>query len=182
MAINKIPPPSTTAQYNEFIKCQSADEPAFYDGRYTENGKLTIAPPIQIYHSVFESFLTNLASPNFKPSEEVIKHVSKLMQLAAKLFPDEATSNKELMSLLDHVLGQAIVTVVLADRTVADGAIITDCGSFSVRILTAERENGLGVTGCDVVAQVECSALKCIGDTTVRWKSMSILILSDHAL
>ncbi|PFH48742.1 hypothetical protein AMATHDRAFT_42011 [Amanita thiersii Skay4041] len=50
------------AKSTEYIKIQRSDAKAIYDGRYALGGHATAAPPIQIFHPVFEAFIRRLTS------------------------------------------------------------------------------------------------------------------------
>jgi len=90
----------------------------------------TIAPPVEIFHPVFQEFLDRIEDPAFKPDREGILAISKLTRITMGLNPEGYSAFFGLRSLLDELLGVRIVQVTSTGARGPDGMVfkwLDDC-------------------------------------------------------
>ncbi|KAF8955828.1 hypothetical protein BDZ97DRAFT_1926207 [Flammula alnicola] len=157
--------PSTAAKSTEYVKIQAKQEFAIHDGlsapsKSTTTVPLTtVAPPIHIFHPIFEQFSHDYSDPNLELSREFLLQVRDLMSFASQLQPSEVPSNATWRLLLSRLLGISVQDVENPDTTHTDGIAlvnITDLGE-TVPFFFSELKNNLGEGGCDPSIQAGCS-------------------------
>ena len=84
---------------------------AIYDGFYVRKygpdpTLATVAPPVQIFHPVFQEFSDRINSPAFEPDEVIISIVSELITVTTEIHPSEEDTLAELRGYM----GRAIST------------------------------------------------------------------------
>lgn len=152
--------PSTTAKSSAYADNQKYPDTAIYDGRYAPTASFTpLAPPIQIFHPIFELFLRRLADPQLTPTPNEVRNTHKLMVKASKIVSAETSRVEELRRLPTDLLGDSVHLEANNDGTSADGVLTLVLRDTRTRIqlviLELKREWGEG--GCDVVNQAGLS-------------------------
>ena len=130
--------PSTAAKSNEYVKIQAKPEFAIHDGLYPKpmtNSKsnsnpmttmTTVAPPVHIFHPIFEQFISDANDPHLDLPREFLIQVQEFMFFASQLKTSESASNPEWRQLLSKLLKIGIHEDQNADGTHADGISTID--------------------------------------------------------
>jgi len=143
-----------------------------YDGFYAEKrGRqpiITIAPPIQIFHPVFQEFSDRIDSPTFKPDEVDLSFVSELMPLVSKIPPSEENALKKLLPLLGRLLGRHVGSVISTRKRTPDGMVLKTIDDHIVPLLTIEYKRAFGEGGCDPSTQASFSVREFLASDQVR--------------
>jgi hypothetical protein len=114
----------TTAKSSAYADNQKYPNTTIYDGCYAPIASFTpLAPPIQIFHLIFELFLHCLANPQLTPTPNKVRNMHKLMVKASKIVSVEASWVKELRRLLTDLLGDSVHLEANNDGTSADGVL-----------------------------------------------------------
>jgi hypothetical protein len=163
--------PSVTAKSSAYADNQKNPNTAIYDGRYAPTANFTtLAPPIHIFHPIFEHFLHRLADPQLTPTPNEVRNTHKLMVKASKIV-SETTRVEELRRLLTELLGDSVHLEANNDGTSADGVLTLVLRDTRTRIqlviLELKREWGEG--GCDAVNQAGLSMRQ-------RWIQNEVLV------
>jgi len=125
--------PSEGAKFTGYRRIQGDVTQAIYDGRRAPTGLIsTIAPPIQIFHPIFDDFIHLVNDPDFQPTVDDIKDVQELMYFASEVGRMEEGQrglNEGLRKRLRRILPvQAEVHVEPNDDgTKADGSTTDAC-------------------------------------------------------
>ncbi|TCD71383.1 hypothetical protein EIP91_010089 [Steccherinum ochraceum] len=168
--------PSVAAKSLQYGKYQADPRFVIYDGFYMipkqspslrgqpslEPVRSTIAPPIQIFHPVFDTLLEDLANPNFKPDADIIPKVSDMMQEAAEIIVSEPRRNAVLRKHLSIIFGRSSDQILEDNNRSADGSIRVKIGNVMWVIAIEENKRHLGEGGCDPSTQAEYSAVQII--------------------
>ncbi|KAH8091693.1 hypothetical protein BXZ70DRAFT_1011097 [Cristinia sonorae] len=89
-----LPTPSRAAKSHEFNKNQKNVGTAIYNGFFSPRGSLTpLAPPIEIFHPVFDSFKRYVTGPDITLDQTLVENVSKAMENAAEIIVSEDKGN-----------------------------------------------------------------------------------------
>jgi len=96
--------PSSAAKSNEYVKIQAKPEFAIHDGLYPKpmtnsksNSKpmTTVAPPVHIFHPIFEQFIRDANDPHLDLPREFLIQIQEFMSFASQLKTSEPASNPE---------------------------------------------------------------------------------------
>ena len=177
--MEKTPPvPSHGAKSKNFVRAQASLETAIYDGFYNPNRWVpTIAPPIQVFHPVFNSFLRAISDPNLVPHPEVLKSVSHFMDKATSVIPEYA-KNTDLRELLSNILNIPLVQELVKEGRSADTVYHVRVENTLVPVLVVENKRSIGEGGCDTLIQAEYS---CINMWTLKPDVRSFSLLSPYS-
>lgn len=160
-ARKRIPkPPSVAATSTERYKLQANPETAIYDGFYVR-GKYqivdTVAPPVQVFHPVFQQFLDRIEDPTFKPSDVGVRAVSEVMSTSVEIRPSESEAFSALRPLLSKLLGRTLTQQPSAGTHTADGLVVKQLGKSTVPLVCIEYKSAFGEGGCHPSAQAAYS-------------------------
>ncbi|KAF8638436.1 hypothetical protein AX17_002218 [Amanita inopinata Kibby_2008] len=101
----KLYSPSDGAEY---AAIQRDPDLVIYDGRYTPPVQPTVAPPLPIFHPIFELFIRLLGDKNFQPTLQDITKTHEVMGRASVIVPTEAVryyrTISELLKAIIHVV------------------------------------------------------------------------------
>ena len=116
-------PPSRAARSKDYAGLQREPNFAIYDGRYAPEAGTTVAPPIQIFHPVFEGFIRRLEDPTLRPIRDFLVLVQQFMAEASKIRSLERDRAEKYRDMLRQILRFVFHTASNIDKTEADGVI-----------------------------------------------------------
>jgi hypothetical protein len=149
-------PPSTAGQSRMYISEQNNSDMAIYDGRHgVYQGDSRVAPPIQIFHPVFEDFYHYLLHPDYRPSEDLIRETYGFMEQASIISTSENTRANKLRTSLSSILKRYVMTV--GEKSRADGSVWLTLENFAVVLVVMEVKREYGEGGCDSATQASFS-------------------------
>ena len=150
---------------------------AVYNGRPMN----LIAPPIQIYHPVFEKFLSRAFLP-FDGDHGTLQRTSMFMEAACRCYNDEVARTVVLRPLLadlvhKHILNPMLITLDDNKRMQPDATIFANRNWGSMRPVCAffEGKNEVGTGGCDPILQCQSDFVKLYSSSVV-----SVLLALDR--
>lgn len=125
------------------MKAQGTPDQVIYDGRWAKSTVSTIAPPIQLFHPVFESFIRDTQDPHLQPSLKDLGYALELMHSMSRI-TDEATRASELRTILSKILSLHIRQEPNVDTSSADGIIAIELNgvTYPFSIMELKREAG----------------------------------------
>ncbi len=137
---------------------QKNEAKAIFDGRISNvDGPSTIAPPIELFHPIFERFMRRIENPSLEPTAEEIAQVCKLASAVSVIHPAEAGRFVRCRNQLASILGTVIHPEPNLDGTSADGVVALDVVDTRIKYLIYELKRELGEGGCDVTIQAGLS-------------------------
>jgi hypothetical protein len=172
-------PPSESAKSSAYTKSQLSY--SIHDGRYKENKPRTsIAPPIQLFHSVFGHFLDDVKDANPIP-DDTIRKTTEYMKAASAIYPGEEKRRIVLTPILCEIFGVDIKTIVNNDKTNADGVVELLLEAGRLIILLQEDKNEFGEGGSDPATQAGLSTARSWAQTKVYDFYHSLLLVFFHS-
>jgi hypothetical protein len=156
-----------------------------YDGSFvcnvTGNPKLvTIAPPIQIFHPVFQEFLDDINNPKFKPEEDVVAKVSHMMTLSSRIYSSEDAALSEIRRSLNELLGGRMEQVISRKSRNSDGVIFKHGENSDIPLILHEYKRAIGEGGCDPSVQAARSLREfLIKDEVCAFRTFSVTPLGS---
>lgn len=161
--------PSKSAQSTEFAKRQGGSDTAIFDGSYVTHQNrikaVTVAPPLQIYHPVFQLF-ENEVKNNSRLDSKIVDLVSKLVSSIGEI-QAEKDGAANLRGLFAEILNRPMKQVVTESRY-TDGLVSLDGEFGTIPTVIFEYKCSLGDGGCDPLVQASYSTLNYWSDTKVR--------------
>lgn len=157
--------PSAGAKANYYT--QQKEYTAIHDGlretiplRSQRTALPTVAPPIRIFHPIFEQFTRDANAADLELPSEFIEEVQKLMDFASQLKPVEAGGNPEWRSKLSTILDIRLELITNADSTQPDGMHTIRLKKLeeSIPLLILELKALLGAGSSDPTIQGGMSA------------------------
>ncbi|TFK32864.1 hypothetical protein BDQ12DRAFT_728279 [Crucibulum laeve] len=82
--------PSQGSKSTEYANAQGKRKKVIYDGRWAKSDVSTVAPPIQFFYPIFETFIHDVSGPHMKPTRDDIIDTQKFMHVASRI-PDEGS-------------------------------------------------------------------------------------------
>ena len=133
-----------------------------YDGFYAHKRGpyptvVTIAPPVQIFHKVFQEFLDRLGDPAFKPDEDVLSATSELISITMEISSSEGATVAKLSRLLSTILGKTLEEVESVGGRIPDGLVFKELEQMIIPLICFEYKRAFGEGGCDPLTQAEFS-------------------------
>lgn len=120
----------------------------FYAHKWGQPTIVTIAPPIQIFHPVFQAFLDRVDNPiMFEPDEIALSVVSELMPLVSEISPLEENALERLRPLFGRLLNRPVGMVAPTGTRPSDGMVLKTVGRHVVPLLTIEYTSVFGEGG-----------------------------------
>lgn len=98
---------------------QASLNEAIHDGRHPPNPPF--APPIQIFHPVFNLFVHLVDDPSVQPTNKDLKLTQEFMHLLSVIDRSELKRNAEMRTKLTEILGLDVHAKPKADKSSADG-------------------------------------------------------------
>ena len=154
--------PSRAARSKEYATLQGKPETVIYNGSFVCNHRgrpniVTVAPPIQIFHPVFQEFLQCIHDPGFKPDESAVEYALKLMFLCSAIHPSEDAALPQLRTLLGKLLGGCVVQKMSTNLCTPDGIMTIERGDLQIPLFLLEYKRSIGEGGCDPSVQAAYS-------------------------
>ena len=118
---------------------------------------ITIAPPVQIFHPIFQEFLDRIDNPTFKPDKEIISAVSELMLYTSEIDSSEDKALENLRPRLSQLLDIEVTQQALTGNRAPDGVAYKRLGVHITPLLCLEYKRALGEGGCDPSTQAAYS-------------------------
>ncbi|GJJ06912.1 hypothetical protein Clacol_001108 [Clathrus columnatus] len=139
----------------ESLRLQCEEEETIYDGRSSAlTRQYTLAPPIEIYHRIFNTFLRLVEDPP-QPTADDLNNTRELMQYLCELSDgDAAKSDEDVLSMLYNILKQNLRRM---DKVFLNNKVCIWAGDEYVPILIVELEEELGEGNCDPSTQADLS-------------------------
>jgi len=116
------------------------------------------APPIQIFHPIFQGLSDRIDDPAFEPGEEVVSIVSKPMPMCRHgdtLFIENALT--KLFPLITDLLDWYVGQVLLTGTRTPDGMMFKQLGQCIVPLICTKYNYASGEGGCGPLTQTPCS-------------------------
>ena len=175
--------PSEGVKSTGYRKIQGDAAQAIYDGRRAPTGSIsTIAPPIQIFHPIFDDFIHLVNDPDFQPTVDDIKHVQELMYFAlvvGRIEEGQSGLNQGLRMRLRRILQAEVHVEPNDDGTKADGVITLQIGDGRIMYLILELKRELGEGGCDPTTQAGLSMKRSWIEPSVGYNHLRLDHMSD---
>ena len=146
-------------------------------------GISTVAPPIEIFHPIFNDFIRLANDPDVQPTCEDLHNVRTLMSLVSQIFSTEENGkgiNPQLRQVLSRILGDVVFQATNFDATAADGVITVTIGSAHITTLILEWKKEIGEGGCDSSTQAGLSMKRTWLDPNVSYNCIHIEFISDY--
>lgn len=143
-----------------------------YDGRKADGGPSTAAPPIHIFHPIFETFMRRINDPNFQPPPSIILETRELMRSTSIIAYTEARKAEDICIKLSHIIGQVVHGIVNFDKTSPDAAGLYDVDGIPAPFVMIEIKREYGDTGYDPATQASFSFQR-------NWQSKYVSAISQ---
>ena len=114
---------------------------------------ITIAPPVQIFHPVFQQFLDRIDDPTFAPDEEVVARVSCLMSYSSRLHPSGDDAPVKLRGHLAVLLQGHMMQGMLFDPRSPGGVVARHEVNRTIPLITFEYRRSICEGGCGPTVQ-----------------------------
>ena len=118
---------------------------------------VAVAPPVQIFHPIFQEFLDRIDDPTFKPDKEMVSTVSELMLSTTKIHSSEDNAVENLRPLLSKLLGGHLGQIISTGKRVPDGVVYKSLITRIAPLVCFEYKRALGEGGCDPSTQAAYS-------------------------
>jgi hypothetical protein len=175
--------PSEGARSTGYRKIQGDVAQAIYDGRRAPAGPIpTVAPPIQIFHPVFDHFIYLVNDPDFQPTIDDIKDVQELMYFASevgRMEEGQGGLNEGLRMCLSRILQAEVHAEPNDDGTIVDGVITLQIGDARIMYLILELKRELGEGGSDPTTQAGLSMKRSWIEPSVGYNCLCLGHMSD---
>lgn len=110
---------------------------------------LTIAPPVQVFHPVFQEFLDGIDDPALEPDEEVVSAISELMLATMEIHPSGYDAFGELRPLFAKLLGGYVGEVMSNEERTPVGMRFKQLPGCIIPLVCVEYERTFGEGRCD---------------------------------
>ena len=117
----------------------------------------TIAPPIQIFHPIFNDFTEFVKHPCAQPTVEDLDNVYQLMKTLSNIHWKEDTYREKVREGISRILGTPILEVSNPDNTRPDSIIMGELDDISFPCAFFELKREAGEGGCDPTSQASLS-------------------------
>lgn len=141
--------PAEGSKATEYARVQARKSYAIHDGRLPDAANFaTVAPPIQIFHPIFDTFLQHIEDPSTHPNEELLILTQRFMHLLSVVGLSENERDEDIRTALTDILGLDIYEELNANRSATGGVHVYWVNKSSVRvpllIMELRRELGDG--------------------------------------
>lgn len=179
-----VKPPSVASKSNEYIKTQARPNTIVYDGLYApvDGAPTTIAPPVHIFHPIFQQFTREANDSTIVPPDDMLKMVQDFMYCVCEISSGELGSNAKIRPLLSKILKLAIHSEPNDDNSSADAVFMMDLDGIRFPVLLVELKRVLGEGGCDPSIQAGNSMRQALKQANVSSLLMLNRPLSHHSL
>lgn len=120
------------------------------DSRLPGGGVGTVAPPIGIFHPIFNQFVHDANDTWLRPSNETITTAQRFTYLNSTIWTKEEQGNEAVLEHLGRFLGQDLAVERNPDNTSSDGMVMFQAlNGTRFPLLILECRRNLGEGGCD---------------------------------
>jgi hypothetical protein len=169
--------PSDAAKSAAYREVQNDDTQVIHDGRHAPMGISTIAPPIEIFHPIFNDFIRFVNDPDVQPTREDLDNVRTLMSLASGIYLSEEYCKEIKPQLLKALLKILVNAKADDDETEADDILKMTINTAQFMTLALEWRRELD---CDSSAQAGFSMKRAWLDSNVGYNCIHIEFISDY--
>ena len=150
--------PSAGAKSKDYAEGQALEYQAIHDGRLPPNPKFfTVAPPVQIYHPIFDQFTQLLNDHYVQPTNNDIKQAQDLMHSLSYIGTKEIPRNAMTRHKLRQILEVDVRQETNDDGTSPDGIYMFMVNGFRIPLFNMEFKRELGDGASDPSTQVGLS-------------------------
>ncbi|KAF8152649.1 hypothetical protein B0H34DRAFT_727028 [Crassisporium funariophilum] len=144
-----------------YYKYQQDDYPIL-DGRHPPRCQPTIAPPIELFHTVFAEFRAKLATADNDIPVSIVRRAAEFMRAATVIALCEKDRQEITRSLLSKIFQKAFSQIVNHDRTSADHILEISLANFpeAAALALVEEKFELGEGGSEPSIQGSFSYAK----------------------
>jgi len=147
--------PSPGAKSKDYAEGHALEDQAIHDGRLPPNLKLfTVAPPVQIYHPIFDQFTQLLNGHSFQPTNNNIKQARDIMHSLSYIGTKELPRNAMTRHKLREILEVDVRQEANDDGTSPDGICMFVVNGFRIPLFDMEFKRELGDGASDPSTQV----------------------------
>ncbi|TFK25462.1 hypothetical protein FA15DRAFT_755845 [Coprinopsis marcescibilis] len=136
--------PSVGATSSGYREVQMDQGQTIYDGLKAPYGPLTVAPPITIFHRIFQQFLKLVDDDSTQVTTADLVRMENFTYMLSTLHTTEATFNATCWLHLTGILGREVTQEEDTDRICADGCYFVRIGEARVPIVIYEGKTMLG--------------------------------------
>ena len=146
------------AMPHDYAVVQAHESQAIHDGRLPPNPKFfTIAPPVQIYHPIFDQFTQIVSDRAIQPTNEDLEQAQKLMKSLSYISTKEHPRNAMICEKLCDILEIDIYEASNADETSNDGVHMFVVNNFCIPLLVIQLKEEFAEGASDPSTQVGLS-------------------------
>ena len=144
--------PCVSARSRNYRHNQDGQLPIL-DGRYGGNGPLPVAPPIEVFHPAFASFVADLADHNMQVPADVVTTTANFMRSLSEIAVSEGSRTDTRSALTD--LLAAVVQQTVNHKSSTDHIIVFNRTSapYQQAVLAVVEEKGELGSGLDPSVQ-----------------------------
>jgi hypothetical protein len=146
--------PSKAAKSTEYRKTQGDDALVIYDGRCGRSGHTTVAPPLQIFHPIFDDFTNFVNDPSIQPTAEDLDKVYRFMGDLSYIYKKEDDYAYKVRQHIGRILGDSVIEGQMPDNSRPDGVIMMEIDEETIPIVYLELKREIGDGGCDPGSQL----------------------------
>ncbi len=151
---------------------------AIHDGLLAPGGIVTAAPPVGIFHPVFDQFISDANDSQAQPPAEIITTTQKFMYANTVIPTNEAEGNERLLQDFRDILDMVVISEKNQDNTSPDGMVMCPTAKGTCcPVLIVERKHMLGDGGCDPSIQAGYSTRRAWLQDTVSLQVFSLFCL-----
>ncbi|ESK88924.1 hypothetical protein Moror_13206 [Moniliophthora roreri MCA 2997] len=149
--------PSVAAEPINYNENQASDA-TLLDGRFNVSGNETVAPPIELYHPVFASFLSYARDKNLEVPEEVLCDTAELIRQCSAIDASESPDAGYRQTLANILRTPVDIQVVHQDGTFSGcTSPLPTPMNVSAAPYIVDFESHLGSSGFDPTVQLSFS-------------------------
>jgi hypothetical protein len=145
-------------------------------------GISTIAPPIEIFHPIFNDSISFVSDPDVQPTREDLDNVRTLMSLASGIYLSEEYRKKIKAQLSKALLKFLVNANADDDETEADDILKMTINTAQSMILALEWRQELGEGGCDSSTQAGLNMKHAWLELSVGYNCIHIDFISDYRI
>ena len=159
---------------------QNNDTQVIHDGQHAPMGISTVAPPIEIFHPIFNDFIRLANDPDVQPTCEDLHNVRTLMSLASGVYLSKEYRKKIKAQLCKTLVKILVNAEADDDETEADDILKMTINTAQFMTLALEWRRELGEGGCDSSTQAGLSMKRAWLESNVGCNCIHIEFISDY--
>lgn len=144
------------------MKLQKDPDTAIYDGffardQFQDPAVITVAPPVEIFHPIFQQFLDRINDTTFEPHEGIIPTISALMTAAMEIHPPRHSALSNLEPLLSKLSESVTTELPLAGTRIDGSKVLKKLGVYEAPLICVAYQDVIGEGGRDPLTQAAYS-------------------------